>query len=339
MVSYSPELHMRHHRVRMSRTSRNGSARPLPLSLRRFRCFVLAGLTFITTAYVQIPAASAQETMQDNVGDSASSMPGTNINKSQFNLLNPTPDAYLRPFSSGRPGKASNPLTVDAGRFQLEGDLFNYTRDYWSKDGTRTRAFTVVNPNLRLGITNWAELDIFSPLYNSLKTKNRSGPAVSAHGFGDILVGGKVNIFGNDGGDQALGAIGFVKVPTAAPGVGNGWMEYMFNIAFTTALPDKFSVTINPGVSLLRNQSNRGYQGDYQMIINLNRPIIGDVVTASIELALDFPADHNIGPRHTIDSSLQWLITPNTQLDVGVYIGITKAAPDWNPYVGMSFRF
>jgi hypothetical protein len=79
--------------------------------------------------------------------------------------------------------------------------------------------------------------------------------------------------------------------------------------------------------------------GDYQFLINLNRPIIGQGVIAAIELALDFPGDRNIGPRHTLDPSLQWLVTPNLQLDAGAYLGLTRAAPDWNPYVGISVRY
>lgn len=85
--------------------------------------------------------------------------------------------------------------------------------------------------------------------------------------------------------------------------------------------------------------SNQGYQGDYQFVANLNRPIIGTTVIAAVEIALDFPTDHNIRPRHTIDPSLQWLVTPNLQLDAGAYIGITKARPDYTIYVGVSFRY
>ena len=222
----------------------------------------------------------------------------------------------------------------------MEGDFLNYTWDHWSNGGSKTRTYTLINPNLKLGVTNWAELDVFLPLYNSLEVKSRNGAGVlRAHGFGDVLVGGKANIFGNDGGDQSLGAIGFVKVPTAARGLGNDQLEYTLNLPFTTALPNKFSLTAEPAVGLLRNLNNTGYQGDYQMLVNLSRPIIGEVVTAALELALDFPGDHHIGQRHTIDPSLQWLVTPNLQFDVGVYIGLSKGAPDWNPYVGISFRY
>ncbi|MBN9564292.1 MAG: transporter [Alphaproteobacteria bacterium] len=171
-----------------------------------------------------------------------------------------------------------------------------------------------------------------------MRTRNGGG-RVRGFGFGDVLLGGKANLFGNDGGDQALGAIGFVKLPTAGRGLGNNMVEYTLNLPFTTTLPRGFSLTVEPAIGLLRNVYKQGYQVDYQILVNLNHPIIGEVVTAALELALDFPGDHNIGPRHTIDPSLQWLVTPNLQLDAGIYIGLAKAAPDWNPYVGISFRY
>jgi len=31
--------------------------------------------------------------------------------------------------------------------------------------------------------------------------------------------------------------------------------------------------------------------------------------------------------------------TENVQLSVGVNIGVTGAADDWNPYIGISWRF
>lgn len=265
---------------------------------------------------------------------------GVTVDKSQYSLFNPTPDDQMRPFSTDRPGKSHSSLTVDAGHIQYEGDFWNYTFDHYSNSQQTSRQYILGTPNLKLGITNWAELDVVTGIYNSAEVRSRVGAGTSkASGFGDVFVGGKVNFFGNDGGDQALAAIAFVKIPTAARGLGNNMGEFFLNVPFTTALPDKFSFTIEPAVNLLRNLNKQGYQGDYQVIFNLNRPIIGETVIAAIELALDFPSDHNFGQRHTIDPSLQWLVTPNVQLDVGAYIGITKAAPDYNPYVGISFRF
>ncbi|HYU12742.1 MAG TPA: transporter [Stellaceae bacterium] len=297
-------------------------------------CVSISIATCVLTAVT--PALS-----QTGSADSSAEPAGTDPkpDKSSYTLFNPTPNTQLRLFSTDRPGKTHSSLTVDAGHFQLEGDFWNYTWDSWTKDGTKTRFNSFLNMNYKLGLTNWAELNIIFPTYNKIQIKTSTQPTTRVRGVGDLFIGGKVNFFGNDEGDQSLGAIGFAKIPTAPLGLGNGKPEYTLNVPFTTVLPQEFSLTVEPAVGLLRNKQNTGYQGDYQFLVNLNRPILGKEVIAALELALDFPDDRPIGARHTLDPSLQWLITPNLQLDLGIYIGLTKAAPDWNPYVGISFRY
>lgn len=307
------------------------------------RSGVVAALTMVLTSGASGISRAETSDAEPAPGAEATAEtapPTIQLNKSQFNLFNPTPTDAMRPFSTDRPGKTHSSLTVDAGHFQLEGDFLNYTWDHWTPDQSTQRAYTVVNPNLKLGITNWAELDVFLPVYNFLAVKSRSADnRFRTTGFGAVLLGGKVNFFGNDSGDQALGAIGFVKAPTARTGLGNNLIEYFLSLPFTTTLPQGYSVTLEPAFAVVRNAYKQGYQGDYQFLVNLNHAIFSETLTAAIELALDFPGDRNIGPRHTIDPSLQWLITPNLQLDIGVYVGLTRAAPDFNPYVGISFRF
>jgi len=40
-----------------------------------------------------------------------------------------------------------------------------------------------------------------------------------------------------------------------------------------------------------------------------------------------------------VDFGLTYALTKNIQLDAGINIGITRAADDWNPFVGVSWRF
>ncbi len=282
-------------------------------------------------------APVAQQVRQgaDDVTDSA----GQRHDKSVYTLFDPTPDDQMRPFSPDRPGKSHSPLTVDAGHFQFESDAWNYSFDRWSPTATTSRATVIGAPNLKLGLTNRVEFDVETTLYNSDSMRSAASGVQRARGAGDLLLGGKVNLFGNDGGDQALGLLGFVKVPTAAPGVGNGTTEFFLNMPFVTALPRKVSLTIEPSFNLVRNLNKPGYQGDPQVILNVSRPVLVPSVTASLGLALDFPADHNVGTRHTLGPALQWLVTPALQLDAGLYVGVSKAAPDYNPYVGIAFRY
>ena len=307
----------------------------------RFR--IAAAAPFLAVGLGALVAASTAGHAQ-NLSSSALRQEGPTVrldtDKSQFNLFNRTPDALMRPFSTDRPGKSHSALTVDAGHIQVEGDFWNYTWDRYTPDRTTRRAYTLAAPNLKLGVTNWAELDVIFPIYNSLAVRSRAGEGNErAFGIGDVLLGGKVNFFGNDDGKHALGAIAFIKLPTAARGLGNNMAEFFLNVPYTMTLPNRFSLTIEPGAALVRNAYKQGYHGNYQLIANLNRPIICDVVVAALEVSFEYGTDRNIGPRHTIDPSLQWLITPNVQLDVGIYIGVSKTAPDYNPYVGISFRY
>src|SRR5208282_3287838 len=56
--------------------------------------------------------------------------------KSGFTLFDPTPVADLRGFCTDRPTKSTGPCTVDAGVWQVESDVYNYTYD--SADGVAT---------------------------------------------------------------------------------------------------------------------------------------------------------------------------------------------------------
>jgi hypothetical protein len=120
-------------------------------------------------------------------------------NKSGFTLFDPTPDALLRDLTTDRPGKSDSAITVDAGHWQIESDLWNDSFDGWSADATTTRQTIYGDPNLKLGLTNWAEFDTILPLYETLEQRSRDGGGIQrASGLGDLQIGGKVNFWGND---------------------------------------------------------------------------------------------------------------------------------------------
>ena len=286
------------------------------------------------------PAADAQQ-----AGGAANSTAPPAPDKSGFTLFDPTPDNELRQYSPDRPGKSHTPITIDAGHISVESDIANDTWDHWTRYGLTTRSYTLVNPELRIGLTSNLEFDVTVPLYTVQATKAQAADAkgavqrMSLEGVGDLNVGGQINLFGNDGGDQALGLVGAIKIPTAVTNLGNNMAEFMLNVPFTTTLPKGFALTVEPAFGLLRNQNKQGYQGDYQMLIDLNRAVYRDVVILSLELALDFPGDHNTGHRHTIDPEIQWMVLPWLQLDAGVFIGLSKAAPDLYSFTGLSIRY
>ncbi len=260
--------------------------------------------------------------------------------KNGYDLFDPTPDSLLRDLSPDRPGKPVTPLTIDAGHLEIESDLLNASYDGWSINHATTRQWVTADPDIRVGLTNWAEFDAIMPLYESQEVRSQSGQGVQrAQGLGDLQLGGKLNFWGNDHGDTALGLIALVKVPTAAAGLGNGHVEYMVGAPFTVALPAQLSLELQPGAAVLREASKPGYAGQAQFVASLSRPIIGTAVSATIEVFVSASADHHTGAQDTLDPSLQWQVGKNVQLDAGVYIGLTKAATDAQGYFGISYRY
>src|SRR5438876_9593886 len=61
------------------------------------------------------------------------------VDKSMFHLFNPTPTEYLRAMDRDGPGATESPYTVDAGHFQVEMTLVDYTYDRKSFEGMTQR--------------------------------------------------------------------------------------------------------------------------------------------------------------------------------------------------------
>lgn len=136
---------------------------------------LIAGSGAFGSAMAQNPNAPVGQQEREGATNAEGTPVRIIVDKSQYNLFNRTPDDQMRPFSTDRPGKTHSSLTVDAGHFQLESDFWNYTWDRFTRDHTTGRAYSVANPYLKMGVTNWAEVEIQIPTYNSLAIRSRNG--------------------------------------------------------------------------------------------------------------------------------------------------------------------
>jgi hypothetical protein len=133
--------------------------------------------------------------------------------KSQYNLFNPTPVDLRRAYNTDRPSKTDSPFTIDAGVFQIESDVANWTLN--EENHVRTRTWIVGNTNFKLGLTNWMDLQVFPQFYVNTRTSSPGfGRALEQDGFGDTTVRLKINLLGNDGGKLIVGFVSSLKIPT-----------------------------------------------------------------------------------------------------------------------------
>ncbi len=259
--------------------------------------------------------------------------------KSQYNLFNPVPDNLMRSFSTDGPTKSDSAYTVDAGHFQYEADMVNWTYDRWSSSGTTTSNILVLDPTFKVGLTQNTELEVALAPININYSKDRTtGNTSSLFGFGDVYARVKFNLFGNDGGDYALAIVPYVKAPTAERNLGNDHWEGGAYVPFNVALPDDWSLSLLTELDILENSNLNGTHANYQNLINFGHPII-EHVTGYVELWNGINTDQGAQPQYTLDFAVTWLVKDNWQLDWGVNVGLDKAAPDLQSYIGISQRF
>ena len=259
--------------------------------------------------------------------------------KSNYSLLNPTPDAELRDFCTDRPPKANLPCTVDAGRFQYESDVFNWTRA--TSGAVTTDTFLYTNPTLKLGLTNRIDLEASMAPFERVTTKGPSGKQ-SFEGVGDLYFRAKLNLIGAEGGDVQAAIIPYVKAPTGSPGVGDRAVEGGAIAPISFALPQGFTLLFDPEIDILRNANDFGRHTNIQFLGNLSHALT-DSVTGYVELwgqANNDPLSPN--KQASLDLSLAWLVwkkSPSLQFDLGANIGLTAATPRLQLYLGVSQRF
>ena len=303
---------------------------------------VLCGAVLFCTAAGHVARADQAQTGSQQQPAAAADAPAAPPapDKSGYTLFNPTPDSQLRSFAPDRPPKADSAYTVDAGHFQYETDLLNYSQTNFG--GVTTRLYQALDPVWKLGLTNWVDFELqFNGYQNLTATDNATGAAVAkGAGLGDVFVKSKINLFGNDGGSAALAIIPYVKIPSDAPTISNGVVEGGLIAPFQLQLPHDFGLTLMSEVDALKDANDSGRHANFVDLVNLNHAVPGiKNLSTAIEFYSSVGTDPNTPPIYTFDTALIYLLTPNVQLDAGADFGLNRAAPAVQVFVGLSQRF
>jgi hypothetical protein len=260
--------------------------------------------------------------------------------KSGYNLFNPTPDDEMRKFTPDRPAKGYSVRTIDAGHVELETDFVSYT--YSKYLGTTTHSFQGFDPNLKIGITNWADFEIQFNGLQSQQSFDSSTDASVAHGtgFGDVFLRTKINLFGNDSGPMGLAVIPYVKVPSSVPVISNGAVESGVIVPLALRLPQDYIVTLMTEVDELKNVDDGRRYTNFVNLIGVSHPLPGvEGANATVELYSSAGTDPASPQIYTFDTGMNFRLDKHTILDVGLNLGLNKAAPKAQIYSGISVRF
>jgi hypothetical protein len=285
-------------------------------------------IAIIWLAVQVVASASAQET---------NSAPP---DKSGYNLFNPTPDEYMREISPDRPDKTDSPFTVDAGHFQLEMDFVNYTYDSPNSQhgNTQSDEYQIAPMNLKVGIFNNTDFQVVLSPWQWQRTESGNlGTVGHQSGFGDTTLRVKQNLTGNDGGFFALALIPFVTLPTSQDNVGAGSVEGGLGIPYAFDVPN-WDVGFQTTFNYDRNNVGNGYHTEFDNSVSIGHAIIGPL-EYHVEFFSGVSTEQNSEWVGTVDTWFTYQVNQNLIFDSGVYIGVTPAADNWHPWVGMTWRY
>ena len=259
--------------------------------------------------------------------------------KSGYTLFDPVPDDLLRKFAPDRPTKGFSVRTVDAGHFEIETDLVNYTFSKYL--GVTTRNYQALDPTFKLGVTNWMDVEV---QFNGLQyTQMFDGGSVpnfqNGTGFGDVFLRSKINLFGNDSGPVGFALIPYVKLPSSTPLISNGAVEGGLIAPLAFRLND-FIVTLMIEIDDLKSANSNNRYANFVNLVSVSHAVPGtEGINATVELFSSDGTDPGTAPIYTLDFGMNFRLNQHTILDVGLNLGLNNAAPKVQVYTGISARF
>ncbi|MGA2056514.1 MAG: transporter [Bradyrhizobium sp.] len=261
------------------------------------------------------------------------------MDKSGYTLFDPVPDDLMRKFAPDRPTKGFSVRTIDAGHFEIETDLVNYTTS--NSPGGTIHSLQAFDPTVKLGLTNWMDFEVQLNGLQYMEAFDGNSPFSFQNnaGFGDVFLRAKMNLFGNDSGPVGFALIPYVKLPSSTPLISNGATEGGL-IAPLALRPDDFIVTLMTEVDDLKSATGNNRYANFVNLVSVSHGVPGiEDVNAMVELFSSVGTDPATAPIYTLDFGMNFRLSQHVILDVGLNLGLNSAAPKAQIYTGISARF
>lgn len=256
-----------------------------------------------------------------------------------FHLFQPVPAEQLRSLSADRPDLTESPYTVDAGHLQIELDLVSVEMDR-QRAGSRdlhSETWAISPFNLKLGVLHHVDLQFVLEPHVSNRTEDpNQGGAVTRAGFGDFQSRLKINLWGNDGGRTALAVMPFIKWPLPESDVRNGRTEGGIIFPLGIDLDGTWSLGLQTEFDFVADEAG-GYTVEYFNSAALGRDLT-DCFGGYVEFAALVSPEDPANWQGLVGLGFTYSLKANLQLDAGCNFGVTASAPDFRPFIGLSFR-
>lgn len=240
--------------------------------------------------------------------------------------------APVRELSTDRPDATESPFTVEPGHAQMEMDFGNHART--RRGGVQTDESEIAPLTVRFGLTPSVEGGVQLVPYRRVRETLPGGGQATSAGRGDTTLRAKFNFLGNDGGGMAWGMIADLKLPTGSRVLTNGRTEGALTVPVAFDLPAGWSAGAMTSLALIYSDRGR-YRPGW-----INTFTAGHAVTGRVGGFLELTSEAGDGAHVAMfNCGLTRAIGHEAQIDGGLKIGLSRAAPDLTVFAGISRRF
>ncbi|MBA3272708.1 MAG: transporter [Chthoniobacterales bacterium] len=238
----------------------------------------------------------------------------------------------MRELSTDRPDVTESPRTVDAGHIQLEMSFVEYTLE---TDGVDSDEFTVLPFNAKIGLLNNLDLQLVVDPYVHRDIDNASDES----GAGNAQLRGKLNLWGNDAGNTALGLMPFVQLPTGDEEIdeSDDHVEGGVIIPFSIDLNERFTLSLMGEFDFLHDAEDDDYNTEF-----VHTASLGAGLTETFGVYLEYvgvvPFESASDYSASIGTGAALRLSDGVQLDAAIYFGLNEEAENLRALTGISVR-
>lgn len=230
--------------------------------------------------------------------------------------------------ATDRPDFSNGTGTLPKGVSQLELGF------EWQRTPGQSSRFAIQG-GVRIGLPGPFELRIEGEQF----VREAPSASASATGFGDLLIGAKARLWKAEGFIPGLALQPFVKLPTAADGLGSGLTDLGAALIVSQPLPLDFAVDINvvPTFEQQAKADGGGFKPSLLASASFGRQVT-DSLSLFVEPAVVFPATSADQRALYLGGGAIWVVHKRFALDVVAYFVDTEGEQSFMLRSGFTVR-
>ena len=241
-------------------------------------------------------------------------------------------------FCPNRPDLATSTCTTEPGRVLIEASGVD-----WELDDTadaRTDTIRIADLLIRTGIGPNTEVQLSWTPYGQIRTRDKaSGLVNTTRGVGDMRLGLRHNILGNNADALSIALEPFATLPVGTGGLSDGDWGAGVLLPVSYPLAADWTLGFTGEVAASADDDGDGRHLAYAGVVGLGRSLT-EQVTAVAEIALRREDDPLASRTEALGAfSVAWQPRDRLQVDALLAAGLNHTTPDLRIQIGGAILF